>query len=368
MRNFSKFQIHRFLLVLISALFINSNLFATTKLSESFTGTTFPPTGWVKHHEFGLFNAGDWHRSTSNFKSAPGCAESSGGLLGDNWLVTSQIAVTAGDSLVFYVSSNYLITALGRLEIKVSTTNQAVASFFDFIIPLQITLGLLTPNVYFRRAVSLNTYAGQNIYIGFRHIEVAGLFGDVRLDNVNVGGYDVLLTSLFEGHVAGNLGQFTRDRDTAEVTIRSAVTPFPILESRIVFLDTLGKKTLNWTMPEVGQSCYIVVQHRNSIRTWSRSGGEVFSGTINYDFTAGINMAFGDNMKLVNGRSLIFTGDINFDEVVDGTDNAAIENDAFNFVSGSYVITDLNWDEFVDGSDFALADNNAFLLVVEEAP
>jgi len=71
-------------------------------------------------------------------------------------------------------------------------------------------------------------------------------------------------------------------------------------------------------------------------------------------------MAFGNNLKLVGGKSLILTGDVDFTEFVDGSDEAQIENDAFNFVSGSYVITDLNRDEFVDGSDFALADNNAF--------
>lgn len=372
MRNFLKFTFQRFMLVLISTLLISSGLFATTKISESFTGTTFPPTSWTKVHVSGLLGAGDWERATSLYKSAPACAESPGaflgiGILGDNWLITPQFAASTGDSVVFWLSSNYIADAIGRLEVKVSTTNNATGSFFDFIIPININLAIITPNVYYRHAVSLNQVAGQNVYVAFRHVQVAGI-GTLRLDAVTIGGYNVNLTALFEGHVAGNLCPASRDIDTAEISIRSAVSPFNVVESRVVVMDTLGKKTINWTMPEAGLAYYIVVQHRNTIRTWSRNGGEIFSGTINYDFTAGINMAFANNMKLAGGKSLMFTGDIDFNEFVDGSDNAAIENDAFNFVQGSYVITDLNWDEFVDGSDFALADNNAFDLVVEKAP
>ncbi|MEO6694262.1 MAG: choice-of-anchor J domain-containing protein, partial [Ignavibacteria bacterium] len=174
MRNLTKLQIHRFLLVIVSTLFINANLFSATKLNESFTPPSFMPAGWTKVHVAGALNAGDWGRSTSNFKTAPACILSAGGILADNWLITPQIPISTGDSLVYYISSNYLLSANGRLEIKYSTTNNAVGSFNDFLIPVHIDLEALTPNVYYRRAVSLNQVAGQNVYIAFRHIEVVG--------------------------------------------------------------------------------------------------------------------------------------------------------------------------------------------------
>ena len=71
---------------------------------------------------------------------------------------------------------------------------------------------------------------------------------------------------------------------------------------------------------------------------------------------------------VVNGLASFYTGDVNDDNSVDGSDVSAIDNDAFNFVSGDYVITDLNYDGTVDGSDVALADNNAFNFVAEIAP
>jgi hypothetical protein len=57
-----------------------------------------------------------------------------------------------------------------------------------------------------------------------------------------------------------------------------------------------------------------------------------------------------------------FTGDVNQDGTVDGSDAGLIDNDAFGFVSG-YVSTDLNYDDIVDATDASLADNNAYNFV-----
>lgn len=58
----------------------------------------------------------------------------------------------------------------------------------------------------------------------------------------------------------------------------------------------------------------------------------------------------------------MYSGDVDQDKVVDGTDVGLIDNAAANFLSG-YVVTDLTGDNFVDGTDFAIADNNAALFV-----
>lgn len=120
---------------------------------------------------------------------------------------------------------------------------------------------------------------------------------------------------------------------------------------------------------------YIVVRHRNSIETWS--GTTAFSYTRSnlltsqsYTFLYPISQAYGSNMRFVDLSPLryaFYSGDVNQDYAVDGSDLAMIDNDAYIFVSG-YVSSDLNGDYFVDASDYALADNNAGSFIVREAP
>ena len=344
--------------------------FSFNKAGESFSGGTFPPAGWRTQHVAGILTTGTWVRSTSVYHTGPACAESPGGLLADNFLITKKITPSSGDSLVFWVSSNYVVTALGRLDVKVSTTDSLAASFLDFLIPLQINLGLLTPNVYYRHAVSLNDYAGQPIYIAFRHIEVGGLFGAVRLDGIVIGGVDLNLTALIEVH--SGVGWFPvprRDRDTVKVSIRSAVSPYAILETKKAYLDTLGNKTFNFNMPVEEENYYIFVEHRNAVRTWSKPGGEVFSsGSLTYDFTTGVNKAYGYNQTIVNGKAHFYSGDVVQDGFIDLSDVILIYNEGLVFTVGPYVLTDLNWDQYTDLTDQLIAYNHSALFVSEIYP
>ena len=358
------------ILVITTILLSATNLYSTNKLSQGFTAPAFPPTGWRTQHVSGLLLIGTWERATSNFMSSPACAESPGGLLADNFLITNRVTPASGDSLVFWVSSNYLITALGRLEIKVSITDSLAASFFDFIIPVQISLGLLTPNTYYRRAVSLNDYVGIPIYLAFRHIEVGGLFGAVRLDGIAIGGVDLNLTALVEAH--SGVGWFPvprRDRDTVTVSIRSLISPFPVIESKKVYLDTLGKKSINFTMPTEETNYYIFVEHRNAVRTWSRQGGDRFvSGSLTYDFSTGLDKATGQNMTMVEGKAYFYSGDVTHDGFIDLQDVIQIYNDGLVFTTGSYVVTDLNWDKYTDLTDQLIAHNHSVVFVGEKTP
>lgn len=107
----------------------------------------------------------------------------------------------------------------------------------------------------------------------------------------------------------------------------------------------------------------IVLRHKNSIETWSKLPYSFSSGAANnYDFTTAQNQAYGDNLKQVGGLWTLYTGDPNQDCVVDASDISALDNDAFNFVSGC-VNTDLNGDGVVDASDISVAENNAFDFV-----
>lgn len=147
--------------------------------------------------------------------------------------------------------------------------------------------------------------------------------------------------------------------DTITVEIRDTVSPYTVIDNA-VGLGGLGLKQV-LTFDNVLDTVYyyIVVNHRNSIQTWSKGGGERFvGGFLNYDFTTAATQAFGNNMILVGSDYSLYTGDVTQDGIVDGNDGALIDNDAASFVTG-YVNTDLNCDGVVDGVDAAYAENNA---------
>lgn len=108
-----------------------------------------------------------------------------------------------------------------------------------------------------------------------------------------------------------------------------------------------------------GVPYYLVAFHRNHVETWSSVTITFAGGVANYTFTSGLGQAFGNNQIMYAGLAAMYGGDVNQDGIVDGTDGAAADNDAFNFVSGNQILTDITDDGTVDGSDGAIIDNNA---------
>jgi hypothetical protein len=158
-------------------------------------------------------------------------------------------------------------------------------------------------------------------------------------------------------------------KDTITVNIRSNTAPYPIVETKTVVYDSLtGISSATLSNVVNGTSYFLQIAHRNSISTWSAAPVTVTGGALNYDFTTSVNQAFGSNQVLVSGVASFYTGDVNQDGTADGSDASLIDNDAFNFVSGDYVITDLNYDGTVDASDAAFIDNNAANFVGEIKP
>ncbi len=150
--------------------------------------------------------------------------------------------------------------------------------------------------------------------------------------------------------------------ENISVHLRSSTTPYQEVDVASGVLDSAGNVNLNYTQPVSGVSYFIVVKHRNSIETWSATPQTFSAGNINYDFTTGLNKAYGNNMVLSIGKACLYTGDVNQDGIIDITDISLIDNDAFNFVTGN-VVTDLNCDGIVDGNDIIYADNNALNFI-----
>ena len=114
---------------------------------------------------------------------------------------------------------------------------------------------------------------------------------------------------------------------------------------------------------------YVVVKHRNSVETWSKSGGIAYTvgGNLNYDFTTSASQAFGNNLQLVGGKYCIYTGDVNQDGVVSLPDVIDIYNSASIFATG-YLNTDIDGNNNIDLNDITMAYNNSINFVTVIKP
>lgn len=162
--------------------------------------------------------------------------------------------------------------------------------------------------------------------------------------------------------------------DTITISLRNSVSPYNLVESGKTIMYTNGSSLINFIQIDNNTDYYIVINHRNSIETWSASTINL-TGNYNYyyDFINSNSQAYGNNEIYLATDSAsfvyygIYSGDVNQDGAVDLADVTMIENDAFNFVSG-YVVTDVNGDDVADLADQTIADNNAFNFVTKVTP
>ena len=118
----------------------------------------------------------------------------------------------------------------------------------------------------------------------------------------------------------------------------------------------------------VSGSYYLVVNHRNSIETWSSLPVVFGSGLIAYNFSDAASKAFGDNMiEKAPGQWAFFGGDVNKDGIVDTGDMNSVENES-NAVTMGYVVEDVNGDGIVDTGDMNLVENNSTAVIIVQVP
>lgn len=177
------------------------------------------------------------------------------------------------------------------------------------------------------------------------------------------------LTVLIEGFVS--CPPTTNVGDTVTVELRSGISPYPIIDVAKGKTDGNGNVTVSFTAAIADNTnYYIVIRHRNSIETWSMTGGINFptgTTTLSYDFTTSASQAFGSNEVSKCGKFAIYGGDVNQDGVVNLTDIVLVLNNATNFVNG-YVVTDLNGDNVTNLTDILIAYNNNVKFVGKIIP
>ena len=152
------------------------------------------------------------------------------------------------------------------------------------------------------------------------------------------------------------------DCDSVTITLHednsSTLATYPTIGTYTGMLHTDG--TISCTFPgsTLTKSCYIVIEHRNSIQTWSSL--PITIASINsYDFSTAATKALGSNQIDVASEGIysIYNGDINLDFATDASDFLIMDADIQSFNSG-YINTDLNGDGATDASDFLILDGN----------
>lgn len=158
-------------------------------------------------------------------------------------------------------------------------------------------------------------------------------------------------------------------KDTVTVFLRNTTSPYAIVDQSAAVIDSATHSgTFLFAFAPTG-TYYLQVKHRNSVETWSKSGGELYTqgSPFIYDFTTASTQAYGNNLVQRGTEYCLFSGDINQDGAVDATDVSAVDNDAAVFATG-YLATDINGDGSVDATDISFADNNAYNFVSKSVP
>lgn len=137
------------------------------------------------------------------------------------------------------------------------------------------------------------------------------------------------LTVFSEGLYNPALDLLSR-KDTVSVYLRKASSPYGIIDSPKAPIDSLSKSGLFEFSKVTAGNYFIVVKHFNSLETWSKAGGELFTvcePVFAYDFSDSAAKAYGSNLRLTGSKYCIYSGDINNNGSVDLDDVLFIFND-----------------------------------------
>jgi len=153
--------------------------------------------------------------------------------------------------------------------------------------------------------------------------------------------------------------------DLINVSLAQPAPPYTVVASSgNTNLNQNGTCTVSFPSSLTG-SYFLIINHRNSIESWSSTPVSFSGSSISYNFSDSPSKVYGNNSILRQGKYCLYGGDANQDGSVDTGDMTPIDNDASAFTAG-YVVTDINGDGIVDTGDVTIVDNNgsAFVGVV----
>ena len=221
-----------------------------------------------------------------------------------------------------------------------------------------------------------NSYAMAGTY-SFTTTNAAGCDSVATLNLTIACSTIVNLTCLIEGYwdagnnamlpVLANQGETSTATacDSIDVELHD-INTYAMVQSVRTILNQNG--TANCVFPSTSGAYYIVVKHRSAIQTWSAVPVTVGSAPVSYNFTSGVNQAYGGNqVEVAPGVWALYSGDIVIDENIDLLDLGTLELDISNFSYG-YVSTDLNGDGNVDLLDSPVLESNISNFIFSSHP
>jgi len=156
--------------------------------------------------------------------------------------------------------------------------------------------------------------------------------------------------------------------DTVTISLANKNAPYNILYSYKSLYTTYGVATAYFAQPILGQDYYIVVNHRNTLETWSSTAFGFNDPDTLFNFSDSLGKAFGNNMvELDSGVYAFHSGDVDQNDVIDETDFNLIQNKITTFGFG-YLPEDLTGDWYIESSDYALIENKLYLLLSRQKP
>jgi hypothetical protein len=261
-------------------------LLTFAQFPETFSGTTFPPTGWTSFvGANGLGTTQNWKREafeTGNFTAVCVWEVLPTGQRSQDWLVTPQVAITAANKNLLFQSIDSGTTDYGSIyTVRISTTSQTDINSFTIIDTqneTQIAHSQTTMSVAgSQRTIDLSAYIGQSIYVAF---VLDQNDGDLwRIDNVNFVGCPVPVTTA---------GTFTDNSavvnfaTSGNYQIEYGVYPFTQGSGSGVMTETVtagSTKTLTGLTPGVSYSVYTRTDCGSG--TYSNWSPEILVGTSN---------------------------------------------------------------------------------------
>lgn len=170
--------------------------------------------------------------------------------------------------------------------------------------------------------------------------------------------YVLNLTAFPEGFYNASTDMMVSD--SIKVYLKNINSPNEIADSSNAILNESGVGTFIFTKAVNGTDYYLVLNHRNSIETWSSLGNGFTSNSLIYDFSTSEDQAYGDNLKQVDKspvRFALYSGDVNQDGIIDLTDMNEVFTGVNDFMRGLLNI-DLNGDGLIDLRDLNIVYNN----------
>lgn len=204
-------------------------------------------------------------------------------------------------------------------------------------------------------------------------------YGETEDYNVNILSLDknlnlsLFLEGLFNGTSMNKAQNGTGNQfpgnvaDQITLELRNSIAPYTLAGGPYtVNVNTDGTAAI--TIPAaLGSTYFLVVKHRNSIETWNATPLSFSGSSISYNFKTSAAQAYGNNLKLVSGQYVVYSGDVNQDGIIDSDDLIPVDNHAKDFLTG-YLSTDLNGDGFVNETDLQFIDSNGALFVAKITP